>query len=210
MNLSLNEIEATAKRAARGAGYPWGLAEEAAKATRWLCSRDVDGCSVLAGHLEHFDGAGLANLSPSLDNRVWSAVDGTLCPISTGATLSDFAHRIADSDIQLGQITQPVFLAPFAALLARHTKKTVTVEWQDGGLSTDGDQISLKGTVPKAAPWATVRVGGQVDTPNQHCHRAQPHPDTWARLGEFAHRTYAPATEESRRKGAGAGLSDND
>ena len=33
MNFSLNEMEAIAKRAARGAGYPWGLAEEASKAT---------------------------------------------------------------------------------------------------------------------------------------------------------------------------------
>jgi hypothetical protein len=29
-------------------------------------------------------------------------------------------------------------------------------------------------------------------------------------LNEYAHKTYAPATEESRRSGAGAGLSDND
>ncbi|NND22495.1 MAG: DUF3726 domain-containing protein, partial [Silicimonas sp.] len=42
MSYSLNEVEATAKKAARGAGYPWGLAEEAAKATRWLCAHDID------------------------------------------------------------------------------------------------------------------------------------------------------------------------
>ena len=33
MNLSLNEVDAMAKKAARGAGYSWGLAEEAGKAT---------------------------------------------------------------------------------------------------------------------------------------------------------------------------------
>ena len=31
-----------------------------------------------------------------------------------------------------------------------------------------------------------------------------------AMLGRFAHRTYAPATQESRLAGAGAGLTDND
>ena len=40
MSLSLNEVESTAKKAARGAGYPWGLAEEAAKAT--LEANDID------------------------------------------------------------------------------------------------------------------------------------------------------------------------
>jgi len=34
--------------------------------------------------------------------------------------------------------------------------------------------------------------------------------DVWSRLEEFTYRTYAPATEESRVLGAGAGLSDND
>ena len=33
---------------------------------------------------------------------------------------------------------------------------------------------------------------------------------TWDRLDRFARRTYAPATEASRLKGAGAGLTDND
>ena len=36
MNVSMNEVESMAKTAARGAGYSWGLAEEAGKATRWL------------------------------------------------------------------------------------------------------------------------------------------------------------------------------
>ena len=34
--------------------------------------------------------------------------------------------------------------------------------------------------------------------------------ETWSRLGAFAQRTFAPATEASRLAGAGAGLQDND
>jgi len=34
--------------------------------------------------------------------------------------------------------------------------------------------------------------------------------EIWEALGRFAHRTYVPATEASRLKGAGAGLTDND
>ena len=43
MTFSLNEIEAIGKRAARGAGLPWGLAEEAGKAARWLTARGLPG-----------------------------------------------------------------------------------------------------------------------------------------------------------------------
>ena len=34
--------------------------------------------------------------------------------------------------------------------------------------------------------------------------------DRWSRLMQFVHRTYVPATERSRREGAGAGMIDND
>ena len=46
--------------------------------------------------------------------------------------------------------------------------------------------------------------------PSKRHLRADPDPNDWAALLAFAHRTYAPATEESRLRGAGAGLSDND
>jgi hypothetical protein len=35
-------------------------------------------------------------------------------------------------------------------------------------------------------------------------------PEAFATLNELAARTYAPATDASRERGAGAGLSDND
>jgi hypothetical protein len=34
--------------------------------------------------------------------------------------------------------------------------------------------------------------------------------EIWEALSAFAHRTYVPASEASRLKGAGAGLTDND
>jgi hypothetical protein len=35
-------------------------------------------------------------------------------------------------------------------------------------------------------------------------------PEAWARIETYVHRTYVPASERSRREGAGAGLIDND
>ena len=47
MSYSLNEFEALALKAARGAGLPWGLAEEAGKAVRILSSFGFDAGPVL-------------------------------------------------------------------------------------------------------------------------------------------------------------------
>jgi len=40
--------------------------------------------------------------------------------------------------------------------------------------------------------------------------RADVSAESWQRLSTFAHRTFAPATDASRLRGAGPGLSDND
>ena len=42
MNLSLNEIEATLRMAAVGAGWPHGLAEDFGRAAGWLMARGHD------------------------------------------------------------------------------------------------------------------------------------------------------------------------
>ena len=44
---SLNEIEALAKKAARGSGCSWGVAEDAGRAVRWLEARGLPGAEAL-------------------------------------------------------------------------------------------------------------------------------------------------------------------
>ncbi len=210
MNPSMNEIEATARKAARGAGYTWGLAEEAGKATRWLCSNGVDGCGALAGLLGRIDGKDLAVWSPQIKGEIWSAQGGTLCPLVTGAALSDRAHEIGARGVVLDAVEAPIILAPFAALLAAEFKRPVEIHVGDMVLCTDGTFLSFEGTPPRVASGAQICVGGTVNAPNKTCQRAVVDPKDWATLSAFAHRTYAPATEESRLKGAGTGLSDSD
>lgn len=189
MSFALNEVEATAKRATRGAGYPWGLAEEASKATRWLCAQGLDGVSVLAAVLQ-----------------------GETKPVSTisqGAALSDRAAGLKQADASLGEIAEPLMILPFAAMAARQLEQTVTVACAKAKAVTDGSLVSISGEFPKDAD-LVVQLGGRLDEARTKVTRATPDKAAWEALNALAHRTYAPATEESRRLGAGAGLSDND
>ncbi len=210
MNLSLNEVEALAKKATRGAGYPWGLAEEAGMATRWLCARDVDGCTELARLLEQCDGTKLSDWSPDVSGDVWSPVGRKLCPITTGAAMSDHADGWADNTLQMEDVAQPFLLAPFAGASAKQLNRTVEIFWDGAVLSTDGDDLSIAGETHPEATRVSVKSGGTIGTPTQRCTRAVLPKEGFETLTKFAQRTYAPATEESRIKGAGAGLSDND
>ena len=75
---------------------------------------------------------------------------------------------------------------------------------------TNGHNASLTDNSHSSLSDVTIslidtRIAG--DTLSQ---RGYPAEKTWQTLNLYAARTYAPATEESRLKGAGAGLSDND
>lgn len=204
MTTSLNEVEAVSKRAARGAGLEWGLAEEAGKATRWLCEQGLDGCAALAAVL-----SGSRARARLPEGGEWAG-NGLLCPIFAGAALSDRAAMLGQGPVQMRHVSNPVLILPFAGLVARMQKRPVTVECDGVSAVTDGRTLSLPSLLPKEAEKVSVRLGGTVAETRGQSSRAAPDAGTWRALNALAHRTYAPATEESRLLGAGAGLSDND
>ncbi|MGV6802706.1 MAG: DUF3726 domain-containing protein [Ruegeria sp.] len=209
MNLSLNEVEALAKRAVRGAGYQWGVAEDAAKAIRWLSSQGFDGVEVLAHLLDLDFASSVADHTPSGSQGEWRA-NADLCPILTGVLLSDCASLLREGPITICDVESPVLLLPFAGNAARRLKACVTVDGQDWSAVTDGDVVSTQGQLPQRSAGITVGMTGSITTARPTSSRLAPDPEALSFLTRLAHRTYAPATEQSRRLGAGAGLSDND
>ncbi len=216
MTFSLNEIEAMGKRAARGAGLSWGLAEEAGKATRWLTARGLPGAELLADILSQNDKRDGADLTPATDRDLWEAPGGRLCPLIAGAALSDRAAEIAGGRmLNLMAVDRPLLLAPFAAGAARQTGVTIHLAW-DGlvitlgprGETIDGEREVLTARSTHAAFCRrcddATEPAAPIDEPAAPVDAA-----TWSRLAAFAQRTFAPATEASRLAGAGAGLSDN-
>ena len=216
MTYSLNEIEALAKKAARGAGRPWGVAEEAGKAVRWLVSNGLPGCEALAGLLAETDGRPEAERAPVALEGVWTSRAGTLCPLTSGAALNDCAEAILEgTGVEMGQVAHPLLVVPFAGWAAIHLETLVVVSWGDVRIGTDGWAVWIADSGEVAGGPApadlSCRVAREIDAPKSTpALRGAIAPDVWKRLDAFAHRTYAPATEASRLLGAGAGVSDND
>lgn len=214
MSFALNEVEAMARKAARGAGYSWGMAEEAGKAARWLCATGIDGVAVLTRVLAHADGQDPARMAPAALHGDWRAEAAEMCPLMAGAALSDSAFDWSGEGKRIENIVAPVMLLPFAAFAARQLATAVTVEWAGARAVTDGSGTSLElddqGLLLDPAGLVSVRTGGRLEDPLPPRDRARPEAADWAILVRFAHRIYVPDTEESRLKGAGAGLTDND
>lgn len=210
MTWSLNEIEALSRKAAKGAGYSWGLAEEAGRAVRWLEARNQPGAEALAAHLRAVDGRNLVELSPDAEN--WTAT-GTICPILAGTMLADGIAGTERDRINLNNLAYPLLILPFLSWMAEAQGIAI-------GIEIAGAQVVLcpDGTLYAAGPVAfdtsaSVTILVNVRTKGQEVPaglRSACSAETVSALGAFAHRTYAPATEESRLAGAGAGLTDND
>ncbi len=209
MNFSLNEMEATAKRAARGAGYGWGQAEEASKATRWLCQQGLDGAGTLAQFLQLELAKSPMTHHPGNIEGPWQA-EHTLCPLITGPLMSDVAHKLMANPIEMRNVASPALLLPFACNAARTLQTVVTVQINDIQAVTDGTHLMAPDRFPTTAEKVVVSLGGELSAPRKKYTRAHPAKQDWQLLNRLAHLTYAPATEESRRLGAGAGSLDND
>ena len=211
MTYSLNEIEALAKKAARGGGYDWGVAEEAGKAVRWLASHGLPGAELLAAHLslEAHDGP------PQSLEGDWSSATGALCPLTAGITLNDCADRLRAGHGQvMHKVTQPLLLVPFAAWAALHINAPLTVTWDGARATTNGFALRIDGpeddVTAAQTQSLTCTLADNQDRLKTPSMRGTLPDETWRALNTFAKRTYAPATNASRILGAGAGVSDND
>ena len=217
MTFSLNEIEATGKRAARGAGLDWGIAEEAGKAARWLTAHGLPGPELLAGLLTRNDGKGYDELAPVSVDGVWEAQTGCLCPLIAGAALSDRAAEVAAGrEVEFGPIAFPLLLAPYAASGAVSRGAAIELSWSgatltispDDGLAVEGKMAAVAARTADCVLCRPARKD-PITRPAGEPGRAVD-AGSWSRLDAFARRTLAPVTEASRLAGAGAGLTDND
>ena len=210
MTYALGEVEGLAKKAARGAGYPWGLAEEAAMATRWLCRAGGDGVGALASLLGQVDGVDMGDLRPVRMADGWRAEGPLLCPLYLGATLSDLGGPLPTRPLSLMGLVAPLLLLPFCAALCREAGQQACLDGGGGTALTDGAGMQFADRLPEGPADVTLTRHEGPFMAHPLATRANPDPAAWASLERFAHRTYAPATDTSRAKGAGAGLSDND
>lgn len=210
MIVSLGEIESAASLAARGAGYSWGLAEEAGKAARWLAARRLPWQQTFLAVL----GSGPAEPEFVLDTSgIRAKANNLISPLSLGTYIADTRSPLP---LTLRDVRHPLWLLPSLAARARERRAPLEIGW-DGAVVTLMDQsVSVSGD--KSALWPDTILKARVDWGR----KAKPplfvkqsggvsvDPIIWSEIETVAARTYVPASEKSRLRGAGAGVSDID
>jgi len=203
MDWSFGEYAALAAKAFRGAGYSWGLAEDAAFAAKRLAEFDLASGEIIASLLATLDGSAVADAMP--DSNWQSGAGSALCPICVGAAIVD---RGGWERTDLGPVYAPLLLAPFLQQVAEDL--SYLIEWSGGRCEVTNSSIAASTATSDAhdsgksepAMVTIVRAPRGHDLAPTKVQRVSLQPSTRATLEEFAHRIYAPATEQSRQ-GAG-------
>lgn len=216
--LSRTETEVLCLKAARGAGYSWGLAEEAGVAAGQLWAQGIDGAAAvlacLALAVEHRPETQLI-----LAQGHWSAAQRrTLCPIVTGTTLLDYALLESGPlarPTRIDAVHQPVLLLSFLARAAQLAERTICVEWSGGAFDIGADTALIGAEYHNfaCAPHTdcVIQSTERPAPPRASTHKtAATSRETVAALNVYAMKTTVPATAQSRLSGAGAGINDND
>ncbi|MDG4893495.1 MULTISPECIES: DUF3726 domain-containing protein [unclassified Mesorhizobium] len=191
IDLSLNEVETLSTKAARGAGFSWGLAEDIGRAARRIAVEDENwGVAMLnlAEHAQSFEPPSPARAARWRSDETDLATGRPLCPIRTAALLLDEPVPASALPLPILDVGLPVWLD---AMLRRSEMRVAGRV----GLATRADVV-IERRAETEQP-ATGRRGAIDER-------------TLAALNSFAARTYVPESERSRVRGAGGGRVDDE
>ena len=211
LRASSNEISQIARKACLGIGLAEDRAVDLAAATIWLMRRDADGAGVLTAMLlaadtalpiqyrVDNDGLHCPKLRPSMEGV--AAIDWLIATGEKGSIHSDGV------DFPLMMLGLLGVAATSYNLEFRVNSVLVTRNRIEGALAEGAVTIRLCASkTPNLTQ--TSDITQTLEEKNQlHL----PVDETiWESLSALAFKTYVPASTESRLKGAGAGLFDND
>ncbi|WP_371155139.1 DUF3726 domain-containing protein [Jannaschia sp. 2305UL9-9] len=198
--LSLSEVAALCRGAARGAGCRWGLAEEYGTAAVWLARHQLDWGEAILGNLASGSNTGF-HPAPG----VWRS-EGNLCPIRAGTALCDFA-ALPEGPIRgvdLGCVEQPILLLPFVHRVSQKLRlplRVIAGGTELGVLGPDGCDLHN----PRREPMPVgIHPARNVSPKAQGLCRTTSVPArVVARLTDLVMATAVPSSEVSARRAGG-------
>ena len=153
-NYSLSEIDALARKATRGAGYSWGVAEDVGKSVRWLSAYGFSGSDILAKHLEMISGKHQDYL-PKLKSTTPEATtekalefknnDQPLCSLYCGTLINDLGHHLKDNKtLTFCNMLFPLLALPAAARTAEAYHIAIAYTCGETSFFCDANGITIK------------------------------------------------------------------
>ena len=202
---STSEINTVSKRAARAAGYSWGIAEEVGKCISSIEMYGISGVENLNNYFKTIKD--IKPKGPKQIEKNNKLNDKSLCPIYTGLKLIDNYKSVDDIKLlKFINLDYPLLLLPFVNKLSYLIGKRIEIAIDDINVECNLNKCVLadhqiKSAIIRKAKTVTISILENEDSFSSK---------TWNELYEMSTETFVEETEQSKHTGAGAGLQDND
>ena len=200
---SLSEIETTAKRASKAAGFSWGEAEEIGKCIRQLEMFGLPGIKHLNSYFNDKKKNTYENLSSI--NQLNSS-SNPYCPIILGISFLDQLKTVENYEkIYISNIAYPIIFISFLSKSSEIIGKKINVKIDEKeillNLNVNIYSNFLNLEFPKNSKNIEINFIENKDNFNEN---------EWKSLYKLSENTFVEETDSLKKSAAGAGLTDND
>ena len=201
---TLSEIDTTSKRAARGAGFSWGVAEEVGKNMRLLELFGLSGIKNLNKYLKDYKNRQFQKIS--LISDINEANKYPFCPIILGTNFIDQVKLLdKKNNIQISNVAFPLLFLPFVSRASEIIGKRIFLKIEEKEFLLNLNQSIysnyLKNEILENCNTVNISFLENNNLFNEN---------EWNELYKLSEDTFVEETESLKIGAAGAGLTDND
>ena len=202
---SFSEIDTTSKRATRAAGFSWGIAEEVGRNMRNLEMFGLPGVKNLNLYLKKIKKNPLEK--PKKIKKKNKPKSKEFCPIYCGVAFLDSCKKIESLKIiKFLNVSYPLLLLPFLSRASNLIGKKISVTYEKNNYLLNFDKSIFSKNINNDKIIIKTKEISIEFLENNNSFSIK----EWKELYRLSEKTFVEETESLKRKGAGAGLTDND
>ena len=201
---TLSEIDTTSKRAAKGAGFSWGISEEIGKNMRLLELFGLSGIKNLNKYLKDYKKKQFQKIA--LISNINESTKIPFCPIVLGTNFIDQVNLLDKTEnIKFANVAFPILFLPFISRASEIAGKKIFLKIDEKEFLLNLNQSIysnyLKNEILENSSKVNITF---IDNNNLF------NENEWKELYKLSEETFVEETESSKIGAAGAGLTDND
>ena len=201
---SLSEIDTTSKRAAKGAGFSWGVSEEIGKNMRLLELFGLSGIKNLNKYLKDYKKKQFQKIA--LISEINETKKNPFCPIILGTNFIDQVNLLdKKNSIKIINVAFPILFLPFVSRASEVIGKRIFLKIDEKEFLLNLNQSIysnyLKNEILENCNLVSINFIENNNSFNEN---------EWKELYKLSENTFVEETESLKIGAAGAGLTDND
>ena len=200
---SFSEIDTVVKRATKGVGFNWGVAEEVGKNIKLLEMFGLPGLKNLNDYFNSLNSKKFQNLT-FISNHNQSKIP--YCPIISGISFLDQVNELKELiNIKIENMSYPILFLPFLSRASEVIGKKISFKFDENIFLFNFNQnIYSNYFSNKILENAKLTEINFIENNNTFSQ------EEWDNLYKLSTNTFVEESDELKKSAAGAGLTDND